>query len=682
VRVFKCLFILLIAINSMAVAADDKLSPAMGGKQMFLTEKDIMAVIGQLQAKFKKAKTEQIESGVHQVARLWKEKDGSAGDFAKFCSAHFMTGKDRDALFARFERKLELLSGHMNALSIELQLEMHEDLGPLLPVDHLFAAFSPGAHLSEDMFKSKLAFVSLLNFSQATLEQKVKKGGRWSRRQWAEVRLAAEFAHRVPAEIIQEISKVSSQADSYIAAYNICMDHVVAKDKKPMFRKDLKLISHWGLRDELKAKYADPNKNLAKQEMIYTIMQRIIDQEIPRVVIDNPKVNWDPVANTVDGKPAEREADTRYQHLLATFNAVKQLDPYYPDAATQIKRAFELEREMPEQDVVALLESVLKAPASKEVAKLIEKRLGRKLRPFDIWYDGFKARADIDERKLDKIVAEKYADIEAFQNGLPEILDNLGFDKKTAAYLSERIEVDPARGAGHAWGPQMRTEKAHLRTRVPAKGMNYKGFNIGMHELGHTVEQVFSLYKVDHTLLEGVPNNAFTEGFAFVFQGRDLQVLGLSKPDKKKEALKALDIFWATREIAGVALVDIKVWHWMYEHPKATPAQLRQAVIKIAKDIWNQHYADVFGHKDSPILAVYSHMISYGLYLSHYPLGHIIAFQIEDYFKTHKLAKEMERMCLLGNILPNMWMKKAVGAKISTKPLNQAALSATKTIKN
>ncbi len=57
--------------------------------------------------------------------------------------------------------------------------------------------------------------------------------------------------------------------------------------------------------------------------------------------------------------------------------------------------------------------------------------------------------------------------------------------------------------------------------------MDYKGFNIAVHELGHNVEQTFSLYEVDSTLLQGVPNTAFTEALAFVFQARDLEVLGL-----------------------------------------------------------------------------------------------------------------------------------------------------------
>src|SRR5919206_952281 len=134
----------------------------------------------------------------------------------------------------------------------------------------------------------------------------------------------------------------------------------------------------------------------------------------------------------------------------------------------------------------------------------------------------------------------------------------------------------------------MRDAKVHLRTRVAKDGMDYKGFNIAVHELGHNVEQVFSLYEVDHTLLQGVPNSAFTEALAFVFQARDLELLGLAKPSADRERMRVLNDFWQTWEIAGVALVDIAAWHWMYDHPNATPTELREAVVQIAKDTWNK----------------------------------------------------------------------------------------------
>ena len=188
------------------------------------------------------------------------------------------------------------------------------------------------------------------------------------------------------------------------------------------------------------------------------------------------------------------------------------------------------------------------------------------------------------------------------------------------------------------------------------------------------MEQVLSLNDIDHTLLEGVPNTAFTEAFAFVFQGRDLQLLGLSKPDKKSEALRTLADFWGTHEIMGVGLVDIEVWHWMYDHPDASPEELKQAVIGIAKTIWNKYYAPVFKQRDVILLGIYSHMISSSMYLPDYPIGHLIAVQIEEQMrKAGNIGPEFERMAILGRIAPDLWMKQATGSRVGAEALIEAA---------
>ena len=319
-------------------------------------------------------------------------------------------------------------------------------------------------------------------------------------------------------------------------------------------------------------------------------------------------------------------------------------------------------------------------PVIKDVVKLISNRLGRKLLPFDIWYNGFKQRSNIDETELDETVKNRYPSVNAFQKDIHNILTKLGFSNKTADYLATKIKVDPSRGAGHATGAMRRGDDAHLRTRIPRGGMNYKGFNIAIHELGHNVEQVFSLNKIDYVTLNGVPNTAFTEAFAFVFQSRDLVVLDESQHDPATEHLKTLDTFWSTCEIASVGLVDMKVWHWMYDNPKVTPEELKNAVIKIAKEVWNAFYAPVLGVKDTFLLAVYSHMIDNGLYLPDYSLGHIIMFQIEQFLKDKNLGIEMERMCKLGSITPDTWMRAAVGESISAEPLLRATREAVRAL--
>ena len=71
---------------------------------------------------------------------------------------------------------------------------------------------------------------------------------------------------------------------------------------------------------------------------------------------------------------------------------------------------------------------------------------------------------------------------------------------------------------------------------------------------------------------------------------------------------------------------------------------MKQAVIAIAKEYGTSITPPVFGVRDQVILAVYSHMIDYTLYLPHYALGNVIQFQLEEYLRDKKLGPEMERM--------------------------------------
>jgi hypothetical protein len=223
----------------------------------------------------------------------------------------------------------------------------------------------------------------------------------------------------------------------------------------------------------------------------------------------------------------------------------------------------------------------------------------------------------------------------------------------------------------------MRDAKSHLRTRVGADGMDYKGYNIAVHEMGHNVEQTISLNDIDHYMLQGVPNTAFTEALAFVFQARDLELLGLASPSEEARALATLDDFWGTAEIAAVALVDIGVWHWMYDNPDATPAELKSATLSISKDVWNRYFAPVFGIEDVTLLGIYSHMIHSFLYLPNYPVGSMIAHQIEEHIAgSGDLGAEFERMCLAGNIAPDLWMRNATGKPVGPEALLEATAAA------
>jgi len=651
---------------------------------------------GELVAKYGAEQRARVERGLHQVSEFWRDDDGDAATFETFVRDNFAGDQATlDTMFNRFEQLLEQLNGHMHEINRAFRQQLDLDLGPVLPMDEAFGGYDPSAHVIDDFFKNKLAFTVLLNFPLTTLDERLKQGPSWSRRQWAEVRLAQIFDKRIPAEVNLGVSQAEAESGNYISQYNIWMHHLVNDHGERLFPPKMRLLSHWNLRDEIKSDYADAQNGLAKQRTIQQVMDRIVTQTIPGDVVDNPAVDWNPFTNDVKATTdpdseahksgakisSAPEPNTRYAMLLKTFTASSKADPYSPTAPTLIDRRFDEDREIAEQRVKAMLEQVVTSPLVGETARVIQSRLNRPLEPFDIWYNGFRPGSKYKEEELDQIVRKRYPRPDAYRKDIPNLLMKLGFSPERAQYLANNIVVDPARGSGHAMGAGMRSAKTHLRTRVEAGGMNYKGFNIAVHEMGHNVEQTFSLNEVDHTLLQGVPNTAFTEAFAFVFQGHDLELLGLPAPDERSQAEKTLNDFWATYEISGVALVDMAVWHWMYDHPKAAPAELNAATVQIAKNIWNRYYAPVFHKQDVVLLAVYSHMIDSFLYLPDYPIGHLIAFQIEEQMKkAGSIGPEFERMATMGRVTPDQWMEHATGKPVSSDALLDATREALKVV--
>ncbi|MDR2407592.1 MAG: hypothetical protein LBE13_05730, partial [Bacteroidales bacterium] len=169
------------------------------------------------------------------------------------------------------------------------------------------------------------------------------------------------------------------------------------------------------------------------------------------------------------------------------------------------------------------------------------------------------------------------------------------------------------------------------------------------------------------------------EALAFVFQKKDLELLGIPNPENAMN-LTTLDIFWGCYEIMGVSLVDMRVWKWMYENPNATKEQLMEKTIEIAKEVWNTYYYPVFGTKDEPVLAVYSHMIASPLYLSAYPLGHLIEFQLENYYEGKNIGHETLKIFSNGRLTPQLWLKKGLHTTLSVEPFLNAVSTAVKTL--
>ena len=106
-------------------------------------------------------------------------------------------------------------------------------------------------------------------------------------------------ASAIPAEVSQAVASASADASRYIAEYNLRVHHLLDEKGRRLFPAGKRLLSHWNLRDEIKASYGDAKDGLAKQRTIARAMERIVTQTIPKAAIDSPWVDWNPFTNEV-----------------------------------------------------------------------------------------------------------------------------------------------------------------------------------------------------------------------------------------------------------------------------------------------------------------------------------------------------------------------------------------------
>src|SRR3989442_7992063 len=185
--------------------------------------KDSMAKMDrELAAKYGEAQRLHILRGLHQIAEFWRTEDGDAAVYEEFVRSNFAGDQAPiDTMFNRFERLLEQLDGHMHEINREFRQQMDLDLGPVLPFDEMFGGYDPSAHVIDDFFQNKLAFVVLLNFPLTTLDERLKEGPSWTRRQWAEVRLAQKFSKRIPADVNLGICQCEGATARDVSEYKI-----------------------------------------------------------------------------------------------------------------------------------------------------------------------------------------------------------------------------------------------------------------------------------------------------------------------------------------------------------------------------------------------------------------------------------------------------------------------------
>ena len=84
----------------------------------------------------------------------------------------------------------------------------------------------------------------------------------------------------------------------------------------------------------------------------------------------------------------------------------------------------------------------------------------------------------------------------------------------------------------------------------------------------------------------------------------------------------------------------------------------------------------MLGKPGNPQLAIYSHMINSFLYLYRYPIGHLIAFQLEEKLRGAESGKAFENAASFGRVLPDLWMEHATGKPVVAEPMLEATEAA------
>jgi hypothetical protein len=656
-------------------------TPAASTISPFLSAGEVDACIHALVARHGEGERVRIECGVRQVAMRWQAVDGDAEAFGVFCLDRFVPdGPDLLRLVGRLETLNEQLGGHL--YEIRRQLRRWNDLvGDDLPqIDDFLATFNPAPDLADQLYRQKPAFVALLNLRRPSLAEMLAEGSGWATEDWAKARLALAPGARIPVDLDERRRQVSHQASSFVDRFHVPVGRMVDATGKTWFEPGRKLIAHWLIREQIKAGYAREG-GLELQRALSWVMARHIDGSVPRDLMSGAadEAVWDPEANTLDGRAVAEDGQFgpgRYAQMLAHFAVAREVDAHHPDNPTALDRAFNLGREIPEVEVEAQLLALLEAPERDALTDLVRQRVGRDLEAFDVYFEDF--LPPLPQTELNARLRERFSDHRALEAGLPALLRQLGYEAAEADFLGGRVQVEVAKGAGHAVPPSLPEYKAWLRTNSLDDELGWDGFDIAMHELGHNLEQLISHHFAPRPALRGVPNNACTEAFAFLYQNLGRQVLGLAAGPGAPDPfdLEAVQSALAACQIAGPALLELYTWRWLYQHPGADPHQLRAQVLGLAEDLWHRFYARHYGSDPYHILAAYQHMVGYPLYLPDYAVGHVISHQIAAHLRGRDLATETRRICSIGNLTPDAWMRRAVGQGISVAPLMQDAAAA------
>ena len=240
------------------------------GGQGIVTPATIEKLTGEISTKYGESERPRIEKGIRQAAEFWRKEDGDEAAFGAVVRAQICADSTaRNELFSRMEFALESLNGHMNEISRDFRRQSDLDLGEIYPFDEILAGYDPSAHVVDDFFANRLAFVVLLNFPLTTLEERLERG-----RALDAAAVGGGASRRALRRRASRPTSTQAIARGLRGrrALHRRLQHLDApprrrEGRRACSRRGMRLLSHWNLRDEIKADYADGKAGLAKQRI-------------------------------------------------------------------------------------------------------------------------------------------------------------------------------------------------------------------------------------------------------------------------------------------------------------------------------------------------------------------------------------------------------------------------------
>jgi hypothetical protein len=639
-----------------------------------LSDSLINVVRKELTAKHGATSAERISKGVSQLAAIWSTDEGAGEAFRRFCLDNFMTEAELAESLPEIAGNLALLGSSGSVVRSKFNEPFDFVDVPEFKADRFFRDATP----SYDAYGSGLAHFLKLNFPVYSVAEKNRMAGQWTRDQWLMNAIGDYFPDRRPVSPDSLLQTEMTKYRRYMENYFFRMDHIKDQAGKYIFPAGTLLHSHRGIRDNTKEEY-NRKDGFKRQKLSGDILEAVFNGEVPEQFLTDTNTRWDPYKKElfvmkngreerIDGFATE--SDYRYKGLKTKFLLQQEIDKVFDNGSTFITRNFG-NANLDAGETKKLIEEILANPLNEQIGTIIKKRLKRDLQPFDVWYSGFQEQAVYEGRFLDSVTKSRYPDPKALQDDLPEILERMGFPAGEAEYVGTRINVHAVVSGGYSSQPDVAGGKALVTTMFDKSGLDYKGYRVVMHELGHAVCGVYCTAEPGNFLLAGVPTGGITEGMAEIFAYKNIEGLDLFPfTAEEKKHLLAMATMWYMYEMGGNSLTDIMTWEWMYEHPDASVAELKNAVLDISAGIWNKYFSKTFGNKkESHILSVYNHFTSGDLYLYNYYNGAIYSYLLAGSFSRNDLAGGLKNACSEGITMPGLWLEKAIGKDFSPEPL-------------